>query len=98
MFKQDNDYIEVDEDRSTPAPLSKRIKSEPLMFQSNQDNPIVINEDPPFEDDSDVEFIEERVWTKKEPLDDIIVDMTMVRPIPQCPLNFLTNIQFQEDN
>jgi hypothetical protein len=98
MFKQENEYIEVDEDRSTPAPPSERIKSEPPMFQSNQDNPIVINEDPLFEDDSDVEFIEERVWTKKEPLDGIIVDMTMVRPIPQSPLNFLTNVQFQKDN
>jgi hypothetical protein len=98
MFKQDNDHIEVDEDRSTPAPPSKRIKSEPPMFQSNQDNPIVINEDPSFEDDSDVEFIEERVRTKKEPLNNLIIDMTMVRPNPHSPLNFLTNIQFQEDN
>ncbi|KAH8792783.1 hypothetical protein F5882DRAFT_487080 [Hyaloscypha sp. PMI_1271] len=74
---QDNDHIEVDEDRSTPAPLSKRVKSEPPIFQSSQDNPVVINEDPSFEDDSDVEFIEERVRTKREPFDNIIIDMTM---------------------
>jgi hypothetical protein len=98
MFKQENEYIEVDEDRSTPAPPSERIKSEPPMFQSSQDNPIVINEGPSFEDNSDVEFIEARVRTKKEPFDNIIVDMTMVRPNPHSPLNFLTNVEFQEDN
>jgi hypothetical protein len=87
MFKQENEYIEVDEDRSTLAPPSERIKSEPPMFQSSQDNPIIINEDPSFEDNSDVEFIEARFRTKKEPFDNIIVDMTMVRPNPslQCP-------------
>jgi hypothetical protein len=68
------------------------------MFQSSQDNPVVINEDPSFEDDSDVEFIEERVRTKREPFDNIIIDMTMVRLIPHSPLNFLTNVKFQEDN
>jgi hypothetical protein len=56
-FKQENnDHVEVVEDRSTPA---KRIKSEPPMFQSNQNDPIII-EEALFQDDSDIEFIEER--------------------------------------
>jgi hypothetical protein len=68
----------VDEDRSTQTLPPKRIKSEPPMFQSTQDNPIIINDASLIEDDSDVEFIEERVLAKKEPMDSILVDMTMV--------------------
>jgi hypothetical protein len=57
------------------------------MHQINQDNPIFIEED-----DSDIEFIEERnVRTKQEPSDDII-DLATVNKISRFPQNSLTNV------
>ncbi|KAE9371341.1 hypothetical protein N431DRAFT_491713 [Stipitochalara longipes BDJ] len=84
---QDDDHVEVIEDRSTPAPRAQRIntphphtqrvKSESPIIQSRWDNAIVIEDDSKFEDDSDVEFLEERIRPKTEPSDGI-VDMIMV--------------------
>jgi hypothetical protein len=73
---QDNELFEVDEDRSTPAPL--QVKPESPIIRSGRENAIIV-----IDDDSDVEFLEERIRPtrpKKEPSDGI-VDMTMVSRI-----------------
>jgi hypothetical protein len=71
---QGNELVDIDEDRSTPAPPSQ-VKPESPVIRNRWENAIII-----IDEDSDVEFLEERIRPtspKTEPSDGI-VDMTMV--------------------